>query len=82
MVDYLEFKIKRGADDSADESDLTFNINSVGLEGGSLILKVKFNNPLLVSTGSRKDKMLAMIMNGKFFTPPNTACSVPNGYSF
>ena len=83
MSEYLDFKIVRGAEDSANDEALTFDILSAGIEGSYLFLNCRFHYPLLISTGSKKDIMKATVVDGSFFMPSNSnGPSIRPGTSF
>ena len=78
----MDFKIERGAEDSADETALSFYITSAALEGNHLMLKIKFDNPLLVSIGSKKDTIVTTITDGSFFSPTDGSPTIPTGTTY
>ena len=79
---YMQCKIERGAEDSANITLLTLNLTSAGLQGNYLMLKIKFDNPLLVSIGSRKDTLVTTIIDGSFFSSPAGGSTIPSGTTF
>ena len=75
----MTFAIVRGADDSAPLEYLGFSVESAGIESGMMNFKFKFEYPLMISIGAKKDKMVATIVDGSFFAnedgqpiPPGT----------
>ena len=82
LANYLDFSIERGAEDSADPKDLDFEIMSANLDESFLVMKVQFKKPLLVSIGSKKDVMLAEVVNGQFFSTEEDGVPIPDGTTF
>ena len=76
---YIQFKIRRGSDDSASLDDLGFSVVSAGLENSVLKFKLIFDSPLLVSMGATNDKMIAVIVDGSFFSSSENGLPVESG---
>ena len=79
MDSFMTFEVVRGGDDAAPLELLTFRVESAGIETGMMNFKFIFDNPLMVSIGAEKDKMVATIVDGSFFAneegvpiPPGT----------
>ena len=47
--------------------ELAFNIRSETIEGNTLWFKITFEEPLLVSIGFLRDRLIATIVEGTFF---------------
>ena len=56
----------------------TFSVESTGIESGMMNFKFTFDNPLMVSTGTQKDKMVITIVDGSFFANED-GMPVPEG---
>ena len=74
----MKFEIVRGGDDSAALDDLTFKVDSTASESGTMNFKFTFDNPLMVSIGAQKDKMVATVIDGSFFASGD-GMPVPEG---
>ena len=46
------------------------------------MLKIKFDNPLLVSIGSKKDTIVTTITDGSFFSPTDGSPTIPTGTTY
>ena len=53
---------------------------SAGLENSLLMFKLEFENPLFVSMGSSKDKMIATIVDGSFFSSSENGLPIEPGF--
>lgn len=65
---YLSFMIAPGSEDSAAPEELNFSVHSISVENELLYFKLKFDNPLKVSTGSLLDTMQITVEDASFFT--------------
>ena len=81
LSNYLKFEIQSGGEDSAKSEQLAFTVMSAGLENSLLMFKLDFENPLLVSMGSNKDKMIATIVDGSFFSSSENGLPIEPGFT-
>ena len=79
LKSFMTFEVVRGAEDSATLEDLTFKVGSDGIENSLMKFKIKFDNPLKVSIGSNKDKMIITIVDGSFFADEKSGKPIPPG---
>ena len=63
----MSFQLRRGDEDSATPEDLKFEVSLYKMEGDELYLKIKFENPTKVSSGSKKDMLVATVEDISFF---------------
>ena len=75
----MTFEIQRGSEDSANVEELGFVVSTTGLENNLLKFKLSFDSPLSISQGSSKDKMVATIVDGNFFSNSDDGLPVEPG---
>ena len=75
----MKFEVRRGGEDSAAPKDLAFEVGVNKTEQDELFLNVKFENPYLVSTGEKKDMLVAEVVDSDFFSRTSDAESVKEG---
>ena len=64
---YITFELRRGDEDSADADKLNFDIVIDDVSDDRMYFKMEFENPKMVSIGSKKDIVVGTIQNEDFF---------------
>ena len=75
----MSFKLRRGSEDSATPEELKFYVSVEKMEGDKLYFKIKFENPTKVSSGSKKDMLVATIEDISFFCSADSEASIELG---
>ena len=75
----MAFELKRGAEDSAPPEQLQFSIFVNDLDNDSLYLQTEFENPTMVSIGSKKDVIEATILDISFFCSSDSDATIEIG---
>ena len=73
---FIDHKMNRGAEDSAELSLLSYSISVEEFTAYTLVLLVEFENPLSVSTGSEKDYLTIKFKESSFFISKQTGKGV------
>ena len=79
LMEFLQFEIERGADNSAPVQNMTFSVNSTEVSGSNLHFKAIFDNPLEISKGSAKDVLIITSKNAAFFANVETGATIETG---
>ena len=64
---YITFELRRGDEDSADAEQLKFDVIIDDVSDDKMFFKMEFENPKMVSIGSKKDMVVGTIQNEDFF---------------
>ena len=75
----MSFQLRRGGEDSAIPEELKFDVFVDRMEGDKLYFKMKFENPNKVSTGSKKDMIVATVEDISFFCSADSEASIKLG---
>ena len=81
LSNFLQFKLRRGGEDSALVDQLNFNVTSIGVVDDQLTFTIKFDSPGVVSIGSKPDKLLIEIVNPSFFSSSDSGTTIEAGYT-
>ena len=81
LFKFLKFTMIRGAESSADEEKLRFNITANAVSSNTLDFTLEFYNPELVGIGSKPDFLEMKVINSDFFGSLKSGFNIPQGYS-
>lgn len=76
---YISFELRRGDEDSAPAEKLGFFATVSKLENDQMKFSLEFENPLMVSIGSRKDQIVGIVQDESFFTSQDSGLSIAKG---
>ena len=79
LGNYLTFELRRGEEDSAPAEKLDFTVFVDSVDGDKMNFKVKFENPTMVSIGSRKDELIGVILDESFFCSDDSPKTIEMG---
>ena len=71
LNEVVAFELRRGDEDSADAEYLSFNVGVEKLVSDELVMKLDFDHPEKVSTGSQPDFVICEIRDAYFFSQVN-----------
>ena len=76
---YMSFDLRRGDEDSAEADKLGFEVIIDELAGDRLYFKLQFENPTMVSIGTKSDVMVGTILDESFFCSADTPMTIEEG---
>lgn len=75
----IAFELRRGDDDAAPPKDLDFLVSVDRRDSKEIHMKIKFDNPGSVSTGSKPDVVVAEIRDAYFFSSTDGPSLIKKG---
>ena len=75
----MAFELRRGDEDSADPSQLGFDVLIDELADDKLYFKLRFENPTLVSQGLINDEVIGIILDETFFCSEDSSKRIERG---
>ena len=71
LNEVVAFELRRGDEDSADDEYLSFKVGVDKLMSDELVIKLDFDHPEKLSTGSQPDFVICEIRDAYFFSQVN-----------
>ena len=79
---FMKFELIQGANDSAPIEEFNYVVELTEFTSRSMILKLEFEYPLSISTGSRPDIFRWTILNPNFFISKDSGKTIESGEVF
>ena len=72
LNEYMAFELRRGNETPAEPDQLNFEVLMAEVKVDQLSLKLKFENPTMVSIGLEQDEVVGTVIDESFFASENS----------